>query len=887
MLHDIRALQSEWRATYIRSDGVAVGAQWVRAALQVNPFLYEGRNAPNKFFDDEATYNKSLLDECEELGIGLIAITDHWCVESAVSLIEAAQARDIVALPGFEANSSEGIHILVLFEADTPISTINAAIGRCGVDPGCANGTVGESYATIMERMTLSGALPIPAHVNVVPAGMLTTRSGQPLAAMIQHPDLHALGITPSSDATRDQQAIVDGTGIFKRTHPIAVIHADDVMGPRQARSEGASSWFKMSAPSLESLKLAVRTPETRISLTDPVATTRSSIKSISWVGGYLDDVTIPISEDLTALIGGRGAGKSTIIESIRYALDISPISKQMQIDHKSMVDQVLNTGTIVRVEVESVTPTKQRFVIEREVPHDPVVINSLGQRTKLTPADAIGPVEVFGQHELAELAGNPGSIAELVRRFDGTQGEDPDLAKLRVRLSENREDLRRAEEAKLGLETDLDLADRLKEQISHYGDTDVPAKLAGQQRLSQDEAIFAEGLARLDSARTSHDEYLRAPKITDLVAPLDDVEDAPQAERLQRVTDALTTLHATLAGLGTQASAAFTAAKVEIEASKTDWQHATAEEKTSYGEILRELSEKGLEPGKYVTVKSQLAELEAAKPRLTAKDDDIQQLLIAREELLDQLRGHETQATEHLHQAVGSANQSTGGVVVVRPVPAADREHVLELIRKHISGQRTQITAAVNSQDFSTRVLASAIRGGTEELAALNIRGAQAGNLVTAGETLARELEELSVGLAVEVRLRVDEAGGFRTMDQLSKGQRATALLLLLLGASAAPLIIDQPEDDLDNNFVYRGVVQNLRTLKGKRQVIASTHNANVPVLGDAELIIVLESDGNHGSPADNGVGSLDDRAIRSLAENILEGGPAAFNARHHLYGF
>ncbi len=73
----------------------------------------------------------------------------------------------------------------------------------------------------------------------------------------------------------------------------------------------------------------------------------------------------------------------------------------------------------------------------------------------------------------------------------------------------------------------------------------------------------------------------------------------------------------------------------------------------------------------------------------------------------------------------------------------------------------------------------------------------------------------------------------------------------------------------------------------KGARQIIASTHNANVPVLGDAELIVALEGNGQHGWPAEQGVGSLDDARIRSLAENLLEGGPAAFNARQHLYGF
>lgn len=180
-----------------------IGAHWVRAALQVNPFGYEGHNAPSQFFDDEERYNAKLLDTCDELAIGLIAITDHWRVESAVGLISAAESRGIVALPGFEANSSEGIHILVLFEAGTPLDEINAAIGRCGPNPGCPNGTTGESYATIMSRMAEAGALPIPAHANVSPTGLLTTRSGQPLAAMIKHSDLHAIGISPHAAAAR------------------------------------------------------------------------------------------------------------------------------------------------------------------------------------------------------------------------------------------------------------------------------------------------------------------------------------------------------------------------------------------------------------------------------------------------------------------------------------------------------------------------------------------------------------------------------------------------------------------------------------------------------------------------------------------------------------
>lgn len=866
---------------------MSVGAQWIRAALQVNPFGYEGRNAPKTFFDDEGQYNTALLDKCDELGITLIAITDHWCVESAAGLIEAAQARGMTALPGFEANSSEGIHVLVLFEAETPFATVNAAIGRCGADPGCDNGTTGHPYAKIMKEMTAMGALPIPAHVNAKPAGLLTTRSGQPLVGMILHEDLHAIGISPNAETAKDQQAVIDGTGIFERVHPLAVIHADDVMGPRQLQDSGASSWFKVSAASLESLKLAVRTPQTRISLTDPSATPRSRIKSVSWVGGYLDGVSVPISSDLTALIGGRGAGKSTVIESIRYALGIQPISTQMVKDHKSIVDHVLNAGTIVRVEVESVTPTLQSFTIQREVPHSPVVLDADGERTKLTPVDAIGAVEVFGQHELAELAGDSESIAELVKRFDGSDGEDPALTNLRDRLRVNREDLKRAEDAKARLDEDHARAERLEEQLGHYEDTDVPAKLQGQQRLAQDEAVFKEGSARLEAARKALDLYRKSGSLSDLAAPIDNVDGAPQAQRLTRATAALSALHRTLTDLGEQAATAVEAAEQEIKAAKDAWRESTAQEKEGYGKVLRELAEQGLDPGRYISAKQDLANLKASEPRQKAQEGEIRRLKKERGSMLGELRTHETAATERLHTAIRSANSATDGVVVVKPMPAPDRGHVIEVIKKRVKGQRTQIVAAVQDPAFSTRALAEAIRGGSGALSKLDIKGAQASNLVESGEELARELEELTVGLAVEVLLKVDGAQGLRSMDQLSKGQRATALLLLLLGASDAPLIIDQPEDDLDNNFVYKGVVKHLRELKGTRQVIASTHNANVPVLGDAELIVVLESDGSRGKPSDNGVGSLDDRAIRSLAENILEGGPAAFNARHHLYGF
>lgn len=867
-----------------------VGAHWIRAALQVNPYAYKGKNEPSKSYGSEEDYNVALLDECVNLGIGLIAVTDHWCVDSASGLISAATGRGIVALPGFEANSSEGVHILVIFEAGTNASTVNAAIGACGVQPGCANGTTGNSFKDILDKMSELGALVIPAHANVPNSGMLTGRTGNPLVAMVKDSNLHTIGITPSQPEAPSQDDIIKARKPYDRKHPLAVVYADDIVHPDQLKTDGATTWFKVSSSCVESLRLAVRTPQTRVALEDPTGAPRARLRQISWTGGFLDGVTIPISSDLTALIGGRGTGKSTVIESLRYALGLKPIGKEAATDHKAIVDKVLRSGTVVQVEVEAVMPTPHRFTIERVVPDPPVVRDSSGTKTSQQPEDIVGAVEIFGQHELAELASSPESVADMLHRFAGTGGISDSHQDVIDKLVENRGKVASAEDARCKLKDELDDIPRLKEQVQQFTETDVAKRLAELQQLDRDESVFKEAGQRVKVAFDALTTFVDPQVESALVAEYEGIDESPQRDKLERVAAATTVLAAKIKDLAVQAQAAITDAESEIVSARTDWDTAVKDQRDGHAEVLRKLHEEGLEPDKYLDTTKALDALTAKKPRLASHDKTLKTLQDERDKLLGRLAGYERQQAEALHDAVRAANDKTGGVVVVRPIASPDRSEINAVIAKHTSGARTQITNTVAQDDFSPRSLVAAIRGGADELAKLGIKGAQASSLINAGAPLQRELEELAVGHAVEVLLDISANDGpreLKTMEELSKGQRATALLLLLLGASTAPLVIDQPEDDLDNRFVYDGVVANLRKLKGIRQIIASTHNANVPVLGDAELIVALEGDGQRGKPATDGIGSLDDAPIRVLAENLLEGGPAAFNARQHLYGF
>jgi hypothetical protein len=123
-----------------------------------------------------------------------------------------------------------------------------------------------------------------------------------------------------------------------------------------------------------------------------------------------------------------------------------------------------------------------------------------------------------------------------------------------------------------------------------------------------------------------------------------------------------------------------------------------------------------------------------------------------------------------------------------------------------------------------------------------------------------------------------------------LSVGQKSTAILTLLLVDDNAPAVIDQPEDELDSEFTYRQLVPLLRAVKENRQVILSTHDPNLPVNGDAELIYALQARGGRGMRMEVGgveaVGALDRPAVCQAVEEVMEGSEEAFRRRYEKYG-
>ena len=224
------------------------------------------------------------------------------------------------------------------------------------------------------------------------------------------------------------------------------------------------------------------------------------------------------------------------------------------------------------------------------------------------------------------------------------------------------------------------------------------------------------------------------------------------------------------------------------------------------------------------------------------------------------------------------------------------NRESLFQLLRDGIGGRLSEAVGALRQADsLSPGALVQACRQGADFLEAeFGVSGAQGERLAQASDETLMRIEELDLPSTTEIELNTAPPDGpesWQALDRLSTGQKATAVLLLLLLESDAPLIVDQPEDDLDNRFITEGVVPRMREEKRRRQFLFSTHNANIPVLGDAELIVGLsasgDAEGGSAKIAPEHMGSIDAHPVRKLVEELLEGGEDAFERRRRKYGF
>jgi ABC-type lipoprotein export system ATPase subunit len=265
------------------------------------------------------------------------------------------------------------------------------------------------------------------------------------------------------------------------------------------------------------------------------------------------------------------------------------------------------------------------------------------------------------------------------------------------------------------------------------------------------------------------------------------------------------------------------------------------------------------------------------------------------RRKLLSEWEDIKASEFREFQRAAGKVSRKLRDRVRVEVTMAGNREPLEQLLRE-VGGNLSAALERLRSlEQISLPDLAQCCREGKEALMQrYGLPPGSAERIAQADIDLFMRIEELDLSATTKIELNTAPEGNpptWQTLEALSTGQKATAVLLLLLLESEAPLVVDQPEDDLDNRFITEGVVPIMRQEKRRRQFVFSTHNANIPVLGDAELILGLAASGEgtdgHAKIAPQHMGSIDIGPVRELVEEILEGGKDAFEMRRSKYGF
>ena len=875
------------------------GARFYRCALQVNPFAYHGRHGKQTVYQSEADYNAAIIEACRANGVEAIAVTDHYRVSDSVGLVNAVRAAGVFVFGGFEAASDDGVHFLCLYDPDKD-SSLERLIGQLGVrDHTMLSPNGDKNCLKLLECVREQGGITVAAHV-AADNGLLATLEGQPRMNAWKSPDLYACGLPgPASDAPQNMRPILENKdSAHWRERRVAVINASDVNSPEDMADPRSSCFIKMSALSVEGLRQAFLDPDSRIRLhSDPKPEPHTEFVAMAWEGGFLDGTRIHFNGNLNVLVGGRGTGKSTVLESLRYALAIDPLGEEATKAHQGVLKYVLKSGTKVSLLVRSHHPAKHDYTIERTIPNPAVVKDEHGEVLNLSPRDVVPGVEVFGQHEISELTKSREKLTLLLERFverDSNAGAQK--AKLRLELERSRGRIADVQREMKLIEERLGLLPGLEETQKRFQDAGLEERLKEKSLMVREERILATIKERLQPVLALRQELAGLLPIDTAFLSAKALDGLPNAAILNEGAAILQKVTDQLQAIAGQVDKSLAVADAESAALRARWDERKQAVETTYQALLRELQKSKIDGEEFIRLRRQIEELRPLREKKEVLTRDLATYQTNRRNLLDEWFNLQSAEYRALEKAAKRVSRKLKGKVRAMVTMGGNREPLEKLLRDEVGGNLAAMLERLKSRDsLSLLDFSQRCREGKDSLVAnYSLPPAAAERIAQAPPDLFMKIEELELPATTKVELNTsgeDEPETWQTIEALSTGQKATAVLLLLLLESEAPLVVDQPEDDLDNRFITEGVVPTMKDEKRKRQFIFSTHNANIPVLGDAELIIGLstgvQNDAVQGRISERHMGSIDMQPVREMVEEILEGGKTAFEMRRQKYGF
>lgn len=854
--------------------------------------------------------------------------------------------RELYLFPGVEVSVQGGLHLLAIFDPSATSQAISDLLARVDYEGtrGDSDGVTRIGAAQVVERILAAGGLAIPAHVEG-DKGLLQVEPGTRKCLMdtttvkqvLQEPGLLALEWTASTSPV----PIVLNELKLRLS---SVVGSDCHSFQDSAVPGSRYTWIKMAKPSLEGLRLALLDgQEVSVRRSDqsngfsPFNTPEHFIESIEiqnarYMGRGRTAAYLPLNPYFNALIGGRGTGKSTIVHALRLAYrrerELSRASEAGQTFSKFSVvaktrndDGGLLTDTAVSVRVHRDGSAYRLIWRQDGQGHAVEEWDTTASDFKPSDSQAINdqrfPVRLFSQGQIAALASDSQqALLKVIDDAADTRAQKATFEEAKNAFLASRAQMRELEGKLLGRESlTLSLQD-IQRKLARFEGADHTVVLKNYQHTSQQ----SRELERHLDASAELAARLRKVAVDlqseDLQEGLFDAqEDGPALALVQTLKAAIDKTRLDIENAASALQARGQALRAELEAST--WFTRIGSAKTAYDQLKANLQQQGVsDPSEYGRLVQEKQRLETELKRLEALQ---KQLADLREKAMSQLEQAQTvrRTISTQRNAFLQATLRDNPFVRIELIPysrdiqgierslrevlgVADGKYADDLYQDQdgsapkglIADLMVAVDLVEKPGEWDTPNFEQSLMAQKKRLSQACRGKAEFGgwfNKFLKAETDKRPefMDHILCwfpddGLQVEYS-RKGDGRDFQSIGQASAGQRAAAMLAFLLAHGTEPLVLDQPEDDLDNHLIYGLVVQQIRSNKLRRQLIIVTHNPNIVVNGDAELIHVL--DFNHQCHVKQ-AGSLQEQVMRQEVCQVMEGGEEAFERRYQRLG-
>ena len=892
------------------------GSRWWRVDLHTHSHAsYDFGNLADRQSPDWAAW----IQAARDAGLHAVAITDHNTAQGIQHLQSVALQDDDspVLFPAVEATASDGIHLLLLLDPNATQQHVEKILADIDISVDDQGTQEGQSSLSILNILDNCGneALIIGAHVNG-PKGILTQYdSGMPLIKILNHPHLLAVEIDPereSSDKWLDGQQ----PGVNRSIPQVWSSDSHDYhsLGTR-------FTWIKMTTPSYEGLRLALLDgdeslkPSRQSSFNDPNNNHASlAIESISVANakyiGRKEPVTVYFNPWLNTIIGGRGTGKSTIVDFCRktfrrdFELDGSDTSDEGSLrkifdsrmsDYSKQGEGLATASTVVEAVYRK---DGERFVVSWSSDGSAQAICRIDGEERVAEDGNISelfPVRIYSQKQLFALAQDPNALLTVIDQ--SSRVNEAEIQRTTKQHNEHYLSLRA--QSRAARSSTENLPDRqaalrdVERKLNILQDGENAAILnAYRLRRQQDDtwqAILHTALSKIDAIELS---------ANDLAVP--DLEHTPDTER-DDASESLINTHANVRqvveGLKQDVLTLITEAKQKIDEAQSSsdaslWNTAKSESEARFEALSATLAQEGVASiDEYDSLLHQAASLKQEIARIEQDTRRSEELNNDAQEVLKGYRKLRRELSDRRLQFIDA--ETSGEIIRVTITPYGSCDTLRDTLAAafgtdSFENDREAIFKKIcpnSEEEWDWRILdavlseLAAIRSGVDPSWTVKDRRF----LSAIRKATPESIDRLALYLpqdTVTVEYQDQNNKKWKDLSQGSPGQQTAALLAFVLGYGSEPIILDQPEDDLDNTLIYDLLVSRLREAKFERQVIVVTHNPNIVVHGDAELLISLAS--VRGRTTITRQGGLQEESVREEICRVMEGGREAFERRY-----